>query len=880
MAFRSPRFPALLLLAACACAYRPDERDPKLDVSKQRANSSSPQLRTTKTDIATATATDPTKPRKLKEVTAVTGEKTASNLGSGSGFSSSSSSRSSAADARSVSSVRQEEKDEQQHERTRSSSTSSTNNNNDNSAPGSSKKTGEHARVSLSLESLEKSTKYDGASAFQVRVSMRNIDTQGLIFARFDSPFTESSHGIENKLFLVEPKHAARFKGRMVDRRNHFRKNDFSTLAPNETVTAEFDLRHYLAFSKLGKVTISIRFDLVSSEYHEQKYLDAHNPPEGYNMSGLVETLVSSNAIELDVTDTKHQHHRINRYAQEVERLQQEHTANGSVGVGISFLREKGVLASRKLENGASISYVSCRADQIHIINSAIHLARQMAYSSDYFNENGLQQNKLVEWFGGTTYQSSISNDYDQIYEHQIGTSYSFSCACDVDGTYAYIYPDDRSKTIYLCNEFWRAPSNQDRDCQAGTILHEMSHFYDVADTNDNAYGTTAIKELAMTDHLAASQNADTFEAFSEDTPNIGGNVNFPTSFPTPAGASMAPSSYSSTTTSNECFAGGSTLLLESGKRIAIQDVRVGDRVQVPTGIASVDSDSDSDSDFSRENTKHSVSNVGRVRPLSHRWIVLTRDPSSKPAHVVAPVLDLMQPHPSAQLLLEIDEKTGSIRVVANEHVIAGSRVKFRPPPPGIPNEVFLTSHGYVPEINTNDFVVLKGICGEGEWRELLKQVESGDAIATQKFQLLKIFHEDNYSISAFTIPPRLLMALRIMYVTKSTGVSFEELKDLVQSDKTRFFSVINEVQVAGSLLRSAEEMLLKFPTTMDEDTHLLQAPTLDDDQRLAIEYRRSKKALLHQLKNRMEDYIKTHQSDDEDEESLDMFIQHPVRLQ
>ncbi|GAB5360753.1 hypothetical protein AAMO2058_000654600 [Amorphochlora amoebiformis] len=135
-----------------------------------------------------------------------------------------------------------------------------------------------------------------------------------------------------------------------------------------------------------------------------------------------------------------------------------------------------------------------------------------------------------------------------------------------------------------------------------------------------------------------------------------------------------------------------------------------------------------------------------------------------RPTHILAPVLDLMLPDPLAKCRIEV-EKDNTLKVIANEHIAAGSRVHFRPPPPGVPNEVYLTSHAYIPEINTNDFVVLKGVIPEDEWRDLMIKVDQGDMESTQKFQLLKIFQDDHYSVSAFTLPPRLLMVLFYCFI-------------------------------------------------------------------------------------------------------------------
>ena len=82
---------------------------------------------------------------------------------------------------------------------------------------------------------------------------------------------------------------------------------------------------------------------------------------------------------------------------------------------------------------------------------------------------------------------------------------------------YAYVYPNQAYR-VYLCGAFWAAP-NAGTDSRAGTIIHEVSHFTVVADTDDLAYGQTAAKSLAISSPSRAIRNADSHEYFAENTP-------------------------------------------------------------------------------------------------------------------------------------------------------------------------------------------------------------------------------------------------------------------------------------------------------------------------------------------------------------------------
>lgn len=52
-----------------------------------------------------------------------------------------------------------------------------------------------------------------------------------------------------------------------------------------------------------------------------------------------------------------------------------------------------------------------------------------------------------------------------------------------------------------------------------GTIIHEMTHFTITADTDDNAYGQTDCKALAISNSAKAVNNADSHEYAAENTP-------------------------------------------------------------------------------------------------------------------------------------------------------------------------------------------------------------------------------------------------------------------------------------------------------------------------------------------------------------------------
>lgn len=91
------------------------------------------------------------------------------------------------------------------------------------------------------------------------------------------------------------------------------------------------------------------------------------------------------------------------------------------------------------------------------------------------------------------------------------------------DGGFAAVYPDDSSHIIYLGSEFWRAPLTG-INSQAGTLIHEASHWEDVLGTDDHAYGNEGTAgydwrtndSLRQLDTRTARDNADSLERIVE----------------------------------------------------------------------------------------------------------------------------------------------------------------------------------------------------------------------------------------------------------------------------------------------------------------------------------------------------------------------------
>ena len=165
-------------------------------------------------------------------------------------------------------------------------------------------------------------------------------------------------------------------------------------------------------------------------------------------------------------------------------------------------------------------TFSSCTTDQQTILVTARDNASSYATGSENYLLTGTVGPRYTTWFG--TYTSTRYNTakthFVAISDAMDNAGVTFDCKCK-QPYYAYVYPD-RPYFIYLCKVFWQAPPTG-TDSQAGTLIHEMSHFNVVASTDDFVYGQTGAKDLAITDPDKAVNNADNHEYFAENTPAL-----------------------------------------------------------------------------------------------------------------------------------------------------------------------------------------------------------------------------------------------------------------------------------------------------------------------------------------------------------------------
>ena len=130
--------------------------------------------------------------------------------------------------------------------------------------------------------------------------------------------------------------------------------------------------------------------------------------------------------------------------------------------------------------------------------------------------ENRPYADRYTQWFGSydaDRYETVASNF--QIFQAALeNKEITFNCDCN-DNAIAYVFPEV-AYNIHLCTSFWDLDLNG-TDSQAGTIIHELSHFKVTAHTDDHVYGKTKAKQIAAEEPNTAINNADNYEYFAEN---------------------------------------------------------------------------------------------------------------------------------------------------------------------------------------------------------------------------------------------------------------------------------------------------------------------------------------------------------------------------
>jgi hypothetical protein len=131
---------------------------------------------------------------------------------------------------------------------------------------------------------------------------------------------------------------------------------------------------------------------------------------------------------------------------------------------------------------------------------------------------NGRDRAVFFKWFGTADEEARLTLARRVTLVRKINELYTvrnFRRAPHRPGVFAFVRPADPSK-VFVDLQFVKAP-RLGENSRAGTITHEMSHFFVAGGTKDHMYGTAKCKQLARSNPELALTNADNFEYWVEN---------------------------------------------------------------------------------------------------------------------------------------------------------------------------------------------------------------------------------------------------------------------------------------------------------------------------------------------------------------------------
>lgn len=315
--------------------------------------------------------------------------------------------------------------------------------------------------------SADKATIGAGESAL-VTVTVSNNSKRAAKVLKWFTPYED----VEEPLFSVmRDGQAVAYTGALY-KRPAPTAADYASLKPGQSFTRTVDLGAYYDLSESGNY--SIQYNVASWNLHSEK---------GNLFNGAAS--LSSNKLELAI--------------------------QGRASTAVREIAPAAVTGST--------TFTKCTTTQQTNLNAARSQASTYSTNSLAYLTAGTQGLRYTTWFGvfDATRYNTVKTHFTAISNAMDTAPVTFNCGCKKK-YYAYVYPN-QPYTIYLCSVFWTAPLTG-TDSKAGTLIHEISHFYVVASTNDWVYGQAGAKNLAITDPAKAITNADNHEYFAENTPS------------------------------------------------------------------------------------------------------------------------------------------------------------------------------------------------------------------------------------------------------------------------------------------------------------------------------------------------------------------------
>lgn len=174
-------------------------------------------------------------------------------------------------------------------------------------------------------------------------------------------------------------------------------------------------------------------------------------------------------------------------------------------------------------------TFQSCTKSEQAIISDALAGSKSIALRA----AANVGNNEIYErWFGKFSFQNGelVRRNLKAIVSAIRTGQITAQCdnvgddGCDSD-IYAWVYADE-PYLIHLCPNFFQLPAmaqlnpgdpKSENGTRDGTIIHEISHFFRVAGTEDLCYARDVCSRMAERRPDDAVANADSYQYFAED---------------------------------------------------------------------------------------------------------------------------------------------------------------------------------------------------------------------------------------------------------------------------------------------------------------------------------------------------------------------------
>lgn len=347
--------------------------------------------------------------------------------------------------------------------------------------------------ANLSAELTMLTTRAGAEGAINVRYTLHNNGAEAVRVLKWGTPLEGA---FNSRLFQVQTGgQEVRYVGRLTKRAAPT-DADYVAIAAHGEASATLDLTQGYAIGTPGRYSVRMRPRAFDTRYGagDVRRLKPN----------IVVPATTAAAAEFELTDAR----------------------SVRAPASIRALALMSVDEAKKVKKAKAAAYQGCSATQQTTIDSALSSSASLAagaYVSLAITPVAKRPNapRYLQWFGAHTSAryDLVTDHFNKIQSALANETITFHCDCNEAGVYAYVYPD-QPYNIHLCPVFWTAPLDG-TDSQAGTIVHETSHFNVTAGTDDHAYGQTAAHNLAVSNPDNAIDNADNHEYFAENNPSL-----------------------------------------------------------------------------------------------------------------------------------------------------------------------------------------------------------------------------------------------------------------------------------------------------------------------------------------------------------------------